>query len=312
MTAPPRPPAGKSLFSQHYLQHRLPDHAEWHDDPGPVFEKLRALWARARELGPSWNEAQTEDEFIRPILEHLGWKSAVQTKSQKKGSVLRPDYTLFTDQAAKGTASPHQGDDDAFYAHVAAIAEAKYWGRGLSQQDASGRNAWKIGSNPSHQMVSYLVGSRVPWGILTNGITWRLYSREASSVASDFYEVDLGLICDAPPAGAMPSDGKSGWVAVGALLAGITAVDKGAAVTVGSGGRGVGGGCVGAAAEPQAASNSTPIRITTSQTSIEDVVLISPPSRSKGSTNHRRNRPCSLTATKYNHMRSVSRREPPA
>ena len=45
-------------------------------------------------------------------------------------------------------------------------------------------------------MVSYLVGTRCPWGILTNGRTWRLYSREVSSTASEFYEVDLGLIFD--------------------------------------------------------------------------------------------------------------------
>ncbi|MFZ2419909.1 MAG: Eco57I restriction-modification methylase domain-containing protein, partial [Anaerolineae bacterium] len=68
--------------------------------------------------------------------------------------------------------------------------------RPLSATDASGRNTWKAESNPSHQMVSYLVGTRCPWGILTNGRTWRLYSREVSSTASEFYEVDLGLIFD--------------------------------------------------------------------------------------------------------------------
>ena len=45
-------------------------------------------------------------------------------------------------------------------------------------------------------MVSYLVGTRAPWGILTNGLTWRLYSREVSSTASEFYEVDLGILSD--------------------------------------------------------------------------------------------------------------------
>jgi len=202
---PQRPPAGKSLFSQHYLQQRLPDHPDWHEDPMPAFEALRALWLKARMFGANWNEAQTEDEFIRPALEVLGWKFAVQTKSQKKGSVARPDYALFADQAAKDAAYPHQGHDDAFYIHAVAIAEAKYWGRPLSQQDASGRNSWKVGSNPSHQMVSYLVGTRMSWGILTNGLSWRLYSREASSVASDFYEVDLGPIFDVLPTDGQPS-----------------------------------------------------------------------------------------------------------
>ena len=69
---PQRPPAGKSLFSQHYLQQRLPDHPDWHEDPMPAFEALRALWLKARMFGANWNEAQTEDEFIRPALEVLG------------------------------------------------------------------------------------------------------------------------------------------------------------------------------------------------------------------------------------------------
>src|SRR3974390_3613353 len=89
---PARPPAGKSLFSKHYLQQRLPEHAEWHEDPLPAFEELRALWVKAKTFGAHWNEAQTEDELINPALEALGWTFTVQTKSQKRGSVARPDY----------------------------------------------------------------------------------------------------------------------------------------------------------------------------------------------------------------------------
>ncbi len=221
LTAPgslPRLPAAKSLFSQHYLQARLPEHAEWGVDPRPVFETVRALWERARALGGSWNEAQTEQEFVKPVLDTLGWSYIVQVKAQRRGgSLTRPDYALFSDPAAQAQAYPHQGNDDAFYGRAAAIAEAKYWGRPLSQQDSSGRNTWKAESNPSHQMVSYLVGTRCPWGILTNGQVWRLYSREVSSTASEFYEVDLGLVFDflAPDGGSTPeqlADFKRWWL----------------------------------------------------------------------------------------------------
>jgi len=201
----PRLPTAKSLFSLHYLQTRLPDHAEWTADSLPVFEAVRRLWERARALGGSWNEAQTEQEFIKPVLDALGWSYIVQAKAQRRGgSLTRPDYALFSDPAAKEQAYPHQGNDDAFYDRAAAIAEAKYWGRPLSQQDNSGRNTWKAESNPSHQMVSYLVGTRCPWGILTNGRTWRLYSREVSSTASEFYEVDLGAVFDVPGTSQVP------------------------------------------------------------------------------------------------------------
>jgi hypothetical protein len=193
MATPPQPPqsTSKSLFSLHYLETRLPDHAEWHEDGQAVFAAVGALWQRAHELGASWNEAQTEDELVKPILELLGWRYIPQVKNRSRGRINRPDYALFADQTARDAAYPHQGEDAAFYNHALAIAEAKYWGRPLSQKDASGRDTWKTDNNPSHQMVSYLVGTRCAWGILTNGRVWRLYSREVSSTASEFYEIDL-------------------------------------------------------------------------------------------------------------------------
>ncbi|MBC8446827.1 MAG: Eco57I restriction-modification methylase domain-containing protein [Chloroflexi bacterium] len=195
----------KTLFSRHYLDTRLPDHREWAEDFLPTFAAVRALWQKARQYGQNWNEAQTEDEFVRPMLKALGWTFTVQPKARKGGRITRPDYALFGSVEAKAEADRYLGQDDPFYSRALAIAEAKYWGRPLSQKDVSGRNTWKVGSNPSHQMVSYLVGTRVPWGILTNGLIWRLYSREVSSTASEFYEVDLGLVFDFLPDGAEPS-----------------------------------------------------------------------------------------------------------
>jgi len=189
----------KTLFSQHYLQNRLPDHDEWQEDPWPVFKAVRELWGRAQTYGDAWNEAQTEQEFIQPMLEILGWATIVQPSAHHAGRIKRPDYALFPDETGKDDAMEHQGDDDAFYSRAPAIAEAKYWGRPLSQKDPSGRETWDSQSNPSHQMVSYLVGTGVGWGILTNGRVWRLYSREVSSTASEYYEVDLGLIFDGVP-----------------------------------------------------------------------------------------------------------------
>ncbi len=184
----------KSLFSQHYLNTRLPQLPEWAEDPTLAFETFRALWAKAQQFGGDWSEAQTEDEFIKPALTALGWTFTVQPKAKHGGRVARPDYALFADAATQQAAYPLQGDDDAFYSRALAIAEAKYWGRPLSQKDAGGREAWDKSQNPSHQMVSYLVGTRAPWGFLTNGRVWRLYSREVSSTASEFYEVDLAEV----------------------------------------------------------------------------------------------------------------------
>ena len=207
----------KTLFSNNFMNTRLEGMPEWAEDPQAMLNKVRALWQKATRFGANWNEAQTEDEFIKPILALLGWSFVVQAKAGRGGQVTRPDYALFGDEKSKDEAYPHQGDDAAFYGRALAIAEAKHWGRPLSQKDASGRATWKAESNPSHQMVSYLNGTRTEWGILTNGRAWRLYSREVSSTASEFYEIDLGLLFDFLPENTEPSpvqldDFKRWWL----------------------------------------------------------------------------------------------------
>jgi len=130
-TAPgslPRLPAAKSLFSLHYLQTRLSDHAEWTADPLPVFEAVRRLWERARPLGGSWNEAQTEQEFVKPVLDALGWSYIVQAKAQRRGgSLTRPDYALFAERAAAEETGRHE-------ARLAELVNAAY---GLTPDEAA-------------------------------------------------------------------------------------------------------------------------------------------------------------------------------
>lgn len=211
----PAPLTGKSLFSLHYLETRLPGHPEWAEDAQTAYAAVGALWQKAQQYGVARNEAQTEEEFIKPVLAVLGWSYIPQAKNRRNGRIDRPDYALFGGETAKNDAYPYQGQDDAFYSRALAIAEAKYWGRPLSRKDASGRNTWKTDNNPSHQMVSYLVGTRCAWGILTNGQVWRLYSREVSSTASEYYEIDLAAVfspADAPTADRPISDFKRFWL----------------------------------------------------------------------------------------------------
>ncbi len=189
--------SGKTLFSQHYLDTRLPLTPEWAEDVSGPFGELRDLYERQHELLPTLTEAQTEDEFIKPALDTLGWQYIVQPRHGRGGNLTRPDYALFADDAMKRDAQRHHKDDNAFYGRALAIAEAKYWDRPLSKKDSEGRDEWRAEGNPSHQIVSYLAGTRVSWGILTNGKTWRLYNRDAGSIASEFYEVDLEAIVTA-------------------------------------------------------------------------------------------------------------------
>jgi len=182
----------KPLFSEHYLTHRIQQHEEWGQDVTHLWQRYGEIYESKREVLPNYNESQTEQAFIQPILrEILGFEGAytVQTTVRQQGRVQRPDYTLFADAASKMSADGEMGNQEAFYGRAVAIADAKYWQRPLNQmRRADVRDAFK-NSNPSFQIVNYLVGTGVAWGILTNGRHWRLYHREGST--SQYYEVDL-------------------------------------------------------------------------------------------------------------------------
>lgn len=181
----------KPLFSQHYLEHRLPDSPEWQEDVSVAFGRLESLYQQKKAILPTLNEAQTEAELIQPILEILGFSYIPQVSSRGKGRSERPDYALFAGENDRYQAYSLQNNETAFYSQVLAIAEAKYWQRSLSDVSKNDqRDIWK-NSNPSFQITNYLTGTGVDWGILTNGREWRLYYRQASSTATEFYPVDL-------------------------------------------------------------------------------------------------------------------------
>ncbi|MBI5652255.1 MAG: Eco57I restriction-modification methylase domain-containing protein [Chloroflexi bacterium] len=181
----------RSLFSQHFLDNRLPELEDWQADVGPALAELRALYADRKTHLSKLNEAQTEQEFIRPVLDLLGFSYVPQTAFKRAGQTQRPDYTLFANPVAKKDALKHIRQERAFYTRGLAILDAKYWARPLSEHKKNDPRDDFKNANPSFQMVNYLVGTSVDWGVLTNGETWRLYYRLASSTATEFYQVNL-------------------------------------------------------------------------------------------------------------------------
>jgi hypothetical protein len=181
----------KPLFSQHYLEHRIQECPEWQVDVRVGFEAFNTLYLSKKDLLPTLSEAQTEEVFIKPALDILGFSHIPQVTTRGKGRAERPDYALFTGEADRDAAYPLQNDEPAFYARVKAIAEAKYWERPLSKVTSNDQRDIYKNANPSFQISSYLTGTGVDWGILTNGREWRLYYRQASSTATEFYPVDL-------------------------------------------------------------------------------------------------------------------------
>ncbi len=145
----------KPLFSQHYLEHRIQECPEWQVDVSKKFTALQALYLSQRELLPTLSEAQTEEEFIKPALERLGFSYIPQVSTRSKGRAERPDYALVTTLADRDAAYPLQADESAFYPWVSAIAEAKYWERPLSKVTPNDQRDIYKNTNPSFQIVSY-------------------------------------------------------------------------------------------------------------------------------------------------------------
>ena len=170
------------------LRARLPQWKEWETDEAlSSFRKqLSFLYESKKTSLPMMNEAQTEDDFIRPVLDLLGYANSyiVQAPTKVGQQANRPDYALFPDAATKDKAYQKLKDND--YTRCIGIADAKYWERELDLSKSSERDIF-TSQNPSFQIASYLTGTKQKWGILTNGRLWRLYCTESHLPLGNYY-----------------------------------------------------------------------------------------------------------------------------
>ena len=184
-----------SLFTTDYLVEGVTSSAAY------LAVDVAGLRSRLNEIAAAFpqsdrtNESQTEDDFIWPVLEALGWTESLRQQNLTvTGREDVPDGLLFADAAAKAAANVH-GDQYKRYGHGLAVVESKRWARPLDR--ASGRNE---ATAPSTQMLRYLrriddlTHGKLRWGILTNGAKWRLYWAGARSVSEEFLHIDLGRV----------------------------------------------------------------------------------------------------------------------
>jgi hypothetical protein len=98
-------------------------------------------------------------------------------RGQKIDCPEEPDYRLHSPS--------HKAGDQPL-----ALCVAYPWDRFLDGKDAT-RDAETPDHNPGQRVVSLLEKAEAPWIVMTNGRLWRLYSPNAPSRASNYYEVDL-------------------------------------------------------------------------------------------------------------------------
>ncbi len=186
------------LFTRYFLDEGIKTTAEWQAsvaDPA-AFAAFREGVSQAYEglkNSHSPNEAATEQDLIRPVLELLGWTDYLPQQGAARNEDI-PDHLLFPDADSKQRAAAEPKAEERFrYATV--VEESKRFGLPLEVRDQDDRV--KSGA-PHSQILRYLSTAeiasdgRLRWGILTNGSVWRLYDHRARPRSSGYFEADLG------------------------------------------------------------------------------------------------------------------------
>ena len=185
------------LLTHYFLTDGIKATAEWQASLAQpaVFAAFRDGVARqhdalSRSQDP--NEAVTEQDLIRPVLELLGWVDYLPQQGVARNEDI-PDHLLFADADAKQRAAAERNAGDRFrYATV--VEESKRFGLSLDSRDQSDRAQR---GTPHGQILRYLATAeiesegRIRWGILTNGSVWRLYDYCARPRTSGYFEADL-------------------------------------------------------------------------------------------------------------------------
>jgi len=194
-TLPIGPIRNTNLFSNHWLEQRLPREPEWNqlrDEAAAVLDELGQLWRRERDNVAKYSEGGLEQAFIQQVLEKLGWTLIYQT--HLRGG--KPDYALFLDRDDKSAALRAGRKNQAFWDHASVVADAKAWETNLDRPTTAERRR----EYPPEQIERYIQHSGLPYGMLTNGRLWRLYPHDLSPHQRRFetyLECDLEAILEA-------------------------------------------------------------------------------------------------------------------
>ena len=186
------------LFTQYFLTDGIKATPEWRasvDDPSAFRafkETVTDLFNRFSAYREP-NEAVTEQQLVRPILETLGWEHFMPQQGAELNEDI-PDHLLFPDALAKESAAGRRTSQER-YLDALVVEESKRFGLSLDDREIIGQ-----ASTPHGQILRYLATAevasegRIRWGMLTNGDTWRLYDHKARPRSTSYFEVNLGDI----------------------------------------------------------------------------------------------------------------------
>ncbi len=180
------------LFSDHYLDSILRRNPAWGAAQGPAADFLKWLrehYAAEGDQLAAYNEAQLEENWIRPILGRLGhvWESQASVPGLDK-TIKKPDYVFFPDDDTRKAAVAEQRTEE-YTRRALAMGEVKAWPVSLSHKTAGAPTF--ANNNPMFQIDYYLKATGVVWGIAANGRFWRLVHKDSSYRLDRYFEIDL-------------------------------------------------------------------------------------------------------------------------
>jgi type I restriction-modification system DNA methylase subunit len=190
------------LFSDYFLDHILPKEDSWRREWQQLKSEAATVMTQLRQryttFVPSKNEAQTEDDWIKPVLLSLGHIFDVQAPLKTGEGAKRPDYIFYHDDTARVANKNTLLTDELLQQGAFAVGDAKSWDLPLDRTLTSSNKSDPFSNkNPSYQIFFYMLHSGLPWGILTNGRQWRLYHKQTAHKLEVFYEVNLPVLLEA-------------------------------------------------------------------------------------------------------------------
>ena len=157
------------LFADHFLEHRLPELPEWQaaEDVVEVFSRVKALFeTRAAQFTDDTNEAQTENDLIRPLLDILWGHECYQVQAEISNADARrvPDYAFFLSAEDRNAAHARAGTPE-YWKDSPCLGDAKRWASARCccrwRSLTAGRwGWWRTEPSAGDRMVGTLGGSR--------------------------------------------------------------------------------------------------------------------------------------------------------
>ncbi|MCC5814783.1 MAG: N-6 DNA methylase, partial [Leptospira sp.] len=187
-----------NLFSVDFLENHLEDLEDFKSlDDNVLKEKFKEASSFYKDNLNILSEAQLETDFLQPIFRSLGHIYEVQTAKKSEDSdegTKRIDYAFFYTEEDKDLFRGNLDEKNAIkFAHSSTICEAKSWGL-LDGYDKVKKNdnsdpIWQIKKSYLDNINAKEQKAKVPFGILTDGKSWRIYSYRAE--IDKFFELNL-------------------------------------------------------------------------------------------------------------------------